>query len=261
LTVIEGGIKFHRAGPFRIVRRSSGVLQGELGSFSPNRFSFVHNGEHNRFRVLVALHSVREPEKTYYTISPGFLIKSKKPKRAILSQKTGRKHRPQQDMPIDPTDDALATALLSGAIPPHIAAAAMAGMSSLPSTFPVPNTSSHPLLGSMTPQQQLAFMHRMLIPSQTGSGGQAGAQQQQLANAAMLLQAAQNGGQFSLAGLQGLANFAMPLSAQASASSSAAVQSMQQQAQQQQQQHVQQQQQQQQILEMIGQFAMPNGYQ
>eukprot|EP00762_Andalucia_godoyi_P004602 ANDGO_05209.mRNA.1 hypothetical protein len=197
--VVEGGLKFHKSGPYRISRRSAGIFQGELGSFSPTRFSFVHNGEHNRFRVLVAIHAVpvssnssdapaakRKPASAssgqwYYTLSPPFLIKSKKPKRAILSQRTGRKQKHTDDSQATGRSmynmeeferDPLASALLAGAAaaPGFLPPPPPGLMQSILRSMNINQAMLHP--SNMTNSSAFAIMQQLLAQNSSTQGAQ-----------------------------------------------------------------------------------------
>jgi hypothetical protein len=81
LSIVADGLKMHKMGPFRVGRRSQAMYQGEIGPFQPSTYSFNHNGEHMRFRLSVVIRNMKS-QQDCCIVSPSFLIKSKKPKKA-----------------------------------------------------------------------------------------------------------------------------------------------------------------------------------
>lgn len=43
LSTVDGGLQSHKAGPFVVAKRGPGVFSGEVGPFSPAKFSFRHS--------------------------------------------------------------------------------------------------------------------------------------------------------------------------------------------------------------------------
>jgi hypothetical protein len=82
-SIVDEGLTLQKAGPFVITPRGSDVCQGEIGPFSPAKFSFRHNykdGDHPRFRLRLTFR-IPGDHIEYESFSPAFLVKSKKPKR------------------------------------------------------------------------------------------------------------------------------------------------------------------------------------
>lgn len=64
------------------VRSKGGIphrLTGKTCRFIPGRFSFIHNGKHMPYRMLLTIRDVRSGQ-LFTSVSPPFFVKSKKPK-------------------------------------------------------------------------------------------------------------------------------------------------------------------------------------
>jgi hypothetical protein len=76
------GLSFQKPHPFSIAAKRAAdnvvTYEGELGPFSPAKFSFVHHGSAVRFRLRLIATCPGGPG--FVVVSPGFIIKSKKPK-------------------------------------------------------------------------------------------------------------------------------------------------------------------------------------
>eukprot|EP00762_Andalucia_godoyi_P008101 ANDGO_02172.mRNA.1 hypothetical protein len=85
--------------PYIIKMRESMCWQGKVGPFSLQRYSFVHNGKHAPFRLKVTLtapsagSSSGGAASSWVTMSPPFLVKSKKPKHVVSNHLSLRERK------------------------------------------------------------------------------------------------------------------------------------------------------------------------
>jgi hypothetical protein len=107
LTPIADGLTMHREAPFKIKKRSFACFQGRIGPFAPQKFSFVHNGKHAPFRLRVRIRCPSLAGVEFSTISPPFMVKSKKPKdRQTAQEPIKDRKRQRTDQQAQALDDA-----------------------------------------------------------------------------------------------------------------------------------------------------------